>query len=325
MRKISLILVIFMLSAPAWARVDVVVEQNEVDVNSFNVRYFVTGEVNDVRAFALDISADKDVNIVEVNDFHVGESNSVTPGYGIFPSSFASKINPEVLDWDASGYTPLGNKADYPDDTLDGLDTNGITVELGSLYDEDVNKPSASGILLELVLDPNHAEECNTISLSLNQIRGGIVLEDPDQEVNDVNLVGWERDIDCLIGGNAGTSEHSDWVAWGKPPCWCYQRQCRGDADGKRTGPYWVAIPDLNVIAEAYGARDNVLVNVVVNGVPGICADFDHKRTGPYRVAIPDLNIIANYYGQRTVPVCNVTDPPNYPTLYTGPYDHWTN
>jgi hypothetical protein len=223
---------------------------------------------------------------------------------------------------------PLGNKDDYPDDTLDGFDTNGITVELGSLYVGDINKPSNSGILLEFDLDPNHATECNTITIALNQIRGGVVLEDPDQEVNDVNLVGWVRNIDCLIGGNAGLLEYTDWDSWGKPDCWCYQMQCRGDTDGKRTGPYWVAIPDLNLVALAYGQRDNVLRNVEYLGVPGICADFDHRRTGPYRVGIPDLNIIAHYYGERTVPVCNVPDPtnPQYPNmLYTGPYDHWTN
>jgi hypothetical protein len=150
MRKISLILVIFVLTAPALARVDIYCEPNLVDLNSVTVRYNVTGESEWVRAFALDISLSDDVNIIEVNDFHVGESSQDTAkGYGIFPSSFAANIDPETLDWDDENYTPLGDEDDYPEDTLEGLDSNGITVELGSLYVEEVNAPNLTGVLLE--------------------------------------------------------------------------------------------------------------------------------------------------------------------------------
>ena len=311
MRKISLILVIFVLTAPALARVDIICEPNVTDLNSVTVRYVVTGETYRVRAIALDISLSDDVNIVEVNDFHVGESSQwTTKAYGIFPSSFASEIDPEDPDWDAKKYTPLGKKVDYPGDTLEGLDTNGITVELGSLYVEEVNAPELSGVLFEFTAEK---PDNTVVTLALNQIRGGIVLEDPDEEVSEVNLVGCiirPEQPDCLIGGNAGLLEYSDWVSFGKPDCWCYARQCRGDIDGTKTGPYWVAIPDLTLFKAAYGQR------TLPPG--GICADLDHLKTGPYRVAIPDLTIFKQYYGQRTVPDCGQAP------IITGPYNFWT-
>ena len=318
MRKFSLILVIFMFAAPALADVTIEVEDHPTDPCSFNITYEITGG-EDVRAFALDIYVVGDINIVEVNDFHAGESDQDTAkGYGIFPSSFASEIDPEDPDWDDSGYTPLGDEADYPEDTLGGLDTNGITVELGSLYVGGANQPDDSGILLKIVLENDDAEK---ICPALNLIRGGVVLEDGNSP-SVVNLICYE-DVECLIGGNAPL-EYASWVQWGKPNCWCYARQCRGDIDGKQTGPFWVAIPDLGVFANAYGKLDGPLAGVT----NGICADLDHRKTGPFRVAIPDLGIFANYYGRIAppIPLCNVADATNpvYPgVLYTGPYNFW--
>jgi hypothetical protein len=310
MRKISLILVVFVLASPALARVDIIVDRNEVDPFSFDIRYNITPDEPNVRAFALDIFVDNDIKIIEVNDFHVGESNSVTPGYGIFPHNFAAKIDPENPDWDADGYTPLADSNDYPDDTLVGLDTNGITVELASLYVGEVNAPALSGVLLEITVE--QTASFPNVNLALNQIRGGVVLEDPDTEVSEVNMV---SNPDCLIGGNAGPTEHSTWVSWDRPACWCYCRQCRGDVDGKATFGKFVAIADLGVLYAAYNKSDAVLATIP----NGICADFDHKATFGIRVAISDLGIAYQYYNEPSgnIPQCDT------PTVITGPYNFW--
>jgi hypothetical protein len=103
-----------------------------------------------------------------------------------------------------------------------------------------------------------------------------------------------------------GAPEYPAWEQWDKPPCWCYARQCRGDADGIKTGPFWVAIPDLNAFRAAFNKSDTVL-----QGVPyGICSDFDHVKTGPFRIAIPDLNIFRQYFNkiEALVPECDPTD-----------------
>ena len=306
MRKFSLILVIFVLTAPAWAVVTISVEPNEFD-DSFNIVYDVS-EGENVRAFALDIFVDDDINIVEVNDYHVGESTSDAPGYGIFPSNFASEIDPEDPEWDDEEYTPLGNEADYPSDTLGGLDTNGITVELGALYVGDNNDPCDSGKLLGFDLESG---DVNHISLALNQIRGGVVLEDPNDPVV-VELVGWTR---CLVGGNAGVNEHAYWVAWNRPDCWCYCRQCRGDSDGKATFGKWVAVPDLTLLKQGFGKNNTDLAQVP----NGICGDFDHKPTFGKHVAVPDLTILKTYFLKLVgdIPRCDS------PTVITGPYNFW--
>ncbi|NIR62686.1 MAG: hypothetical protein GWO10_02545 [candidate division Zixibacteria bacterium] len=116
---------------------------------------------------------------------------------------------------------------------------------------------------------------------------------------------------DCL---NKNAVGYADWVAWGKPDCWCYQRQCRGDIDGIKTGPFWIAIPDLNTFRNCFNKFDAALP-------PGcICADLDHLKTGPFRVAIPDLNIFRQYFNkmEALVPICD------QPPIYTGPYNFWT-
>jgi hypothetical protein len=112
---------------------------------------------------------------------------------------------------------------------------------------------------------------------------------------------------DCL---SRSAPEYNDWVALGRPDCWCYRRQCRGDIDGLRTGPFWVAIPDLVLFKPCH--------TIVLP--PGcICADLDHKMTGPFRVGVPDLVEFKQYFNQFVVPPCD------QPPVITGPYNFWTS
>jgi hypothetical protein len=113
---------------------------------------------------------------------------------------------------------------------------------------------------------------------------------------------------DCL---NRNAGEYADWVAWGRPKCWCYPRQCRGDIDGTQTGPFWVAIPDLAIFKQCF--------NQFVMPPGCICADLDHIPTGPFRVGIPDLAIFKTYFNQFVVPQCDQVP------VYTGPYNYWTS
>ena len=119
-------------------------------------------------------------------------------------------------------------------------------------------------------------------------------------------LIIHQRGQDCL---SDTAPEYTAWVAWGRPDCWCYPRQCRGDADGCGTGPFWVAIPDLAGFKECYNRVD----------IPPecICYDLDHAQTGPFRVAVPDLTIFKAYFNQIVVPPCD------QPPIYTGPYNCW--
>ena len=117
---------------------------------------------------------------------------------------------------------------------------------------------------------------------------------------------------------------YSTWALFGKPDCWCYQRNCRGDADGLKTGlgpnTKWITSADLTVFAAAYNQNQAPLQALVVNGVPGICADNDRAKTGlgpnTKWVNSADLAIFATYYNVNVagVPVCDMTN-----------YYFWTN
>jgi len=100
--------------------------------------------------------------------------------------------------------------------------------------------------------------------------------------------------------------DHGEWVKVGMPECWCFPRQCRGDADGRWEGTlkcgqiYYVRFYDLNVLMSTWNIAEPPHGPGV--GSAGICADFDHaaegsSKTGYYRVHFNDLNILmAHWY-----------------------------
>jgi len=298
MRKVSLILAVLLFTVPAWAEVLI---ECSCDEGVVTVSYDASSESPmKVRAFALDITVDKGT-IVAV------DANVATydPSYGIYPGSIVI-VDGEVND----PGTAVADPCDHPD-TQPGIGSSGITVEMGALYDppDDANGPPSSGVLLQFTVSDDDA----CITIVENDSRGGVVMTDPNADP-DVNSPGCccEK-LECLIGGNAGPMEYSDWVSWGSPDCWCYCRQCRGDVDGTKTGPFYIAAPDLILFSAAFGKVNALLPP------GGICSDLDHKQTGPFRVAAPDLIILAAYFGKMAVFVPNCDQAP----VITGPYNFW--
>jgi hypothetical protein len=127
---------------------------------------------------------------------------------------------------------------------------------------------------------------------------------------NNVNMTEVTDTNDCL---STSAPEYSDWVAWGKPNCWCYARQCRGNIKGFKYGPFWVAVYDLDLFKAAFNKTDAQLP-------PGaVCADLNHVKHGPFRVQVLDLDIFKTYFDkiESLVPECD------QPPIYTGPYNFW--
>jgi hypothetical protein len=291
MRKMIFVLAVLIIAAPALAQ-QVVISCADVGNGVCAVSFDATGaDPNLVRAFALDIVVDSGATIIDVND-------DVNADYIIYPGSIV------ITGGTVTSYgTAKGDPNQYAG-TL-GLDPNGMTVEMGSLYyppgPGSVNAPAKLGELLRFTVDA----DCN-VSISENAARGGVVMEDSSSPTSNLPCVA------CCSMQLAPTKclkdtapYYADWQAWGEPDCWCYQRQCRGDADGVKTGPFWVAIPDLNMLRTAINKTD-----VALQGVPnGICCDYDHTKTGPFRVAIPDLNIMRLYINkpEAAVPQCPST------------------
>lgn len=303
MRKMILALAVVLLAAPTWAGVTITL--TDLGSNKIAIGYDATTEAELVRALALDVTA-TDGNIVDIDDYAVGDDNG---GYGIFPGNFSLHItvNPTtgmVDSWDDPNYTPVA-PADDPG-ALGGLNTNGITIEMGSLY--DTMAPAKSGVLCTVTVSEGTTKLCVTG----NAIRGNIVMESAAE------VVPVEACIDLVVippdcFPNTDAARYADWVAYGKPDCWCNSAaiigrpptqlgdyQCDGDADGKVEGTitrYRVSLNDLNMIIADWKKK---------MGAAGLnpCADIDHKPEGAitkYRVSLNDLNIlIANWKKKDT-------------------------
>jgi hypothetical protein len=166
MKKFISIMVVFIAAAPALAEVAI----TAADEGDGVVAISYTSDVN-VSAFALDITV-TDGNIISISDYNVGECTESVKGYGIFPGNFKRYIDAGNPNWSDTNYTPVGAVSDYPGDTQPGLGSNGITIELGALY-EDGNQPALSGTLCKVKVSKN----C-TLCVAANVIRGKVVLED---------------------------------------------------------------------------------------------------------------------------------------------------
>lgn len=284
MKKIVFMLAILLIAAPAWATVYVTCSDSGGGV--VTISYDATGESSLVRAFALDITAN-DANIVAVND--------VNPKYWVYPGSIVIVGN-EVNDVGSA----VCDAAKYPE-TLPGPDSNGVTVEMGSLYVGGPNAPGPNGVLCTITVNAN----CH-VDGTTNDIRGGVVLE--DGTVATVDVTG----CDVEVGGPCFPEAHPDYAEWlsvGSPDSWCYPRQCHGDSDGQQeqVGWFWyyVAFDDLNIFIDGWQNGNDTDPNV-------LAADCSHSKEQVgwfwYRVAFDDLDIlIANW---QTNPDPNCLDVP---------------
>jgi hypothetical protein len=179
MRKIVLFSVLLcLLVAPAWGAIVIKVQQVG-DTNEFQVTYDVNDEPNLIRAFGLDVTIDTGGKVSDANWLKYGE-----PNYYIYPGSIDINTAGIVEDYGSPVCDPCGLPAGT---TKPGLDSNGVSVEMGSLYVGAPNSPSRSGTLLSIFVDS--ANDCN-IMIAGNAARTGtgsespgVVMEDPDQSV----------------------------------------------------------------------------------------------------------------------------------------------
>ena len=323
MRTLILALAVILLAAPAWATVEIVLEETD---RVITISY-TSDEGQRIRAFALDIVA-TDGNIVDINDFAVGDNNG---GYGIFPGSFANNITVNTTTGDVDSwagnpdpYTPVAPAGDP--DALDGLDSNGVTVEMGSLYSD--NPPSISGpnVLCTITVDDDVTEVCVTG----NAIRGNIVMEDAAEIIPAEACISVPSDVgpDCFPSDTAHQYQYADWVAMGKPACWCNSAaitdptvetdtslmeygagdyQCHGDADTNWEHPVFkhrVFIADLTLVGNDWkkvNPPDIFGLGLIANP----CADINHGWEHPvfkYRVFIADLTILGNNWKKVAAP-----------------------
>jgi len=158
MKKLVLVLAVLLISLPAMAAVTITAE---CDGDVYTVSYATDG--NNVRAFALDISVDAGT---------IDAVGSLNADYDIYPGSIVI-VDGEVND---AGSAVCDDA--YPD-TLGGMGTAGCTIEMGSLYADGELAPATSGVLCTFTVSDTAA----IVTIAENGIRGGIVMEDPEEDV----------------------------------------------------------------------------------------------------------------------------------------------
>jgi hypothetical protein len=288
-------LVALIAAAPAWASVNITLSHVQ-DTNLVTIG-FTSDEVNLIRAFAFDIQLDNDANIVAVT--------GLSADYWVYPGTIQINAQGNVTSY-GSIVAPY---SDLPSDTLEGPpDSNGVTIEMASLYAPvgpgSPNAPVQSGDLVSIIIDK---DTCLTISANVARTGGsGVVMENPD-EIVEVTFPG----LFCFgphpcLGCYCGQVDYDQWWLLGAPACWCYLRQCHGDADdlmggSSKTGFYAVGPTDLNILIAGWLVKEPGFGPGIASIPNGICADFAHDqggsaKTGFYRVGPTDLNIlIANW------------------------------
>lgn len=262
MKKILFVVVALMFAAPALADVDITMAQVE-DSNEVIIS-ITSSETNLIRAYSLDIKltentevpgSDPDPNILEVS--------LLNPGYWVFPGTIQINAEGEITN----PGSPVAEYGDLPSDTLTGLDSNGVTVELGSLYAPvgpgSPNAPVQNGALLSVKVSDS---ACITITANVSRAgASGVVMEDPDEVVT-VNLPG-TLCIEVITG----------------PVCWTYPGQAMGDTNGDGT----VNIADLMAVRQSWmKSAPDPLYNP--------CADFDKNGS----VNIADLMAVRQHWMQ---------------------------
>jgi hypothetical protein len=315
MRKLCFVLTALLLTAPAFAGVVVscaqVAGEEQVEVS-----YTASDDANRPRAFGLDITLDNGAVIGDIVSGSESEDYWVYPGTIVIVNGIITDDGSPAAPNDATG-------------ACGGPGESCMTVELGSLYNDPCDPvhqdpPPLTGALFRFTVS---GPAC-TVSISGNSARGNVVLEDTEEADTSYGTCAYAPP-ECLIGGALYANEHSDWVTWNRPSCWCFQRQCRGDIDdSKQLGVFTVYSEDLAGLRAAYSKTNAQLAAITYTTVasggktfPGICADVDHQpQLGVFRVYSLDLAELRSYYSKvdAQVPLCNAAP------IKTGPYNFWT-
>lgn len=242
MKKV-LILLVVLVTVPAMAASNVAITTSNNGDCTATISYIT--DANLIRGFGLDLTVDngQTIDSIAVED----------PNYRIFPGQIV------IVD---------GNVVDYNTPYAPGtLGSGAVTVELASLYTDDVNysgdpnygygmQPGQSDTLLTVTV----SGDCN-LAIAENAARAGIVMENPDESSN-VTITG----IAITCG----------------PACWSYPTQCHGDVDGNGN----VDIDDFYPFKDAYGTSSG-------DADYDPCADFDHDGD----VDIDDFYPFKDNYG----------------------------
>jgi len=170
--------------------------------------------------------------------------------------------------------------------------------------------PASSANLITIQLKKGTADQ-TTVTITGDTLRGpasgvvGSVLTSNLSQTVVVKFV-----VDEAIKSTAPI--YADWAAFGKPACWAYARNCKGDADGKQVGNpaqgySYVTTADLNVLISGWNIKEAPKGAGIMSVANAICADFARNAVGNpaqgyARVTTADLNILIGSWNIKEAP-----------------------
>jgi hypothetical protein len=259
MKKTLLMLTVLLLAAPAMAYVSI--DVNDLGNGWAAIEY--SADTN-VSAFGLKVTVSGANTITDINNYHVGESNS-TKGYGIFLGTIVIDGNGDVTTYG----NPIAPNSD-PGATGTGLDTNTVILELGALY-EDGNQPPLSGKLCELKVSgcctmsvEGEATRCGEVGMDA----AGAVLEGGATSVviDDTNCTDVQIDYSCSPCGTCAT--------------------CKGDMNGD----CWIMLPDMYMLINLISAAGPPYQIPSTDPSYNDCGDMN----GDTWIMLPDMYMLIN-------------------------------
>jgi hypothetical protein len=259
MKKLLALFAVFALTAPVFAAdgdPNVLITCNDLGGGLVQVSYAILYEDGldpsaRARGFAFNINANNGCLITAISEYDAegepvpADKDMIPALYSVYMGSIQFNTqDPNYVTDFGDPIAPSDHIPPYPE-TEGGLNTSGITVEMGSLYPEGGTQPPASGNLFKIQLtDPLSAGSCH-LTITGNDARGQAVLE-VGSPANIYAPEGCEVTFACsyVIGqpryydvnmnpGPAITQANYDaWVAAGKPACWCCPHHGYGDVNG---------------------------------------------------------------------------------------------
>jgi hypothetical protein len=245
MKKILLALLVLTIVAPAMAANDVVFSflkapnykvppmTQDTYFNDYNavVLHYVVNNGKEVRAFALNV-------VVSDGAYIVGSAKRVSTDYYVTPTNITFKVVGGNTLIDQYGSPVVSETA------------NGFIVEMASLYDPcdpcsaHRSAPATSGDLIKFYVNNTCAGNTDrkvTFTVTQNTTpRGGIVMLDgtTSSSVTFPSTTFYLPCLDCscmVVGQTCGglpitQTRYNNWVAVGKPKCWCHPGHYAADS-----------------------------------------------------------------------------------------------
>ena len=329
MKKLLLIVVVFMMAAPVFAAPEREIVFSFVD--NWDGTCTITYDVNDVsandpcalpiRPVALGLTIEK-VSGENVKAVTVGDENDFMEIFMDSAYDLEDPCGDPCTSYNYGDGNPVAI-VDAPGEATLPTDGALFAISMGGLGGEleKTKEPPRSGTITLSADSPTESE----YKVYVNALRGGVIGEDGDPMVvlglaDGPAKAGWARGHVKLNECYKESDAVPDWYNVGKPACWCYARQCNGDSNGDKEGTpiagyYYVGIPDIGLLAAAWKVKEDPKGPGIQSIPNGACADHAHNRAGTpiagyYYVGTQDIGIVAANWKVKQppkglgVPVC---------------------